>query len=166
MGKIEGEREVQQACCCCVCEKICTIVAAAQFGVYAVYVCATQHSLMMHSGKCVGASERREQTKFMYQLSSTNLMSCCYSAFELLLLLGTWPSACYQRVDVLSQLLQTATLRLSYCLVRGHMLPTTAWRRSLAATISRPATLRLSCCLVRGPLLLDSSSHVGFQNNQ
>ena len=30
-------------------------------------------------------------------------MSYCYSAFELLLL-GTWPSACYQRVDVLSQL--------------------------------------------------------------
>ena len=30
-------------------------------------------------------------------------MSCCSSAFELLL--GTWPSACYQRVDVLSQLL-------------------------------------------------------------
>ena len=27
----------------------------------------------------------------------------CYAAFELLL--GTWPSACYQRVDVLSQLL-------------------------------------------------------------
>ena len=42
----------------------------------------------------------------MYELSSTNLMSCCYSAFELLLL-GTWPSACYQRVDVLSQLLDT-----------------------------------------------------------
>ena len=68
----------------------------------------------------------------MYQLNSTNLMSCCYSEFELLLLLGTWPSACYQRVDVLSQLLQTATLRLSYCLVRGHMLPTTARGRSLA----------------------------------
>ena len=50
VGKIEGEREVQQACCCCVCEKICTIVAAAQFGFYAVYVCTTQHSLMMHSG--------------------------------------------------------------------------------------------------------------------
>ena len=33
VGKIEGEREVQQACCCCVCEKICTTVAAAQFGV-------------------------------------------------------------------------------------------------------------------------------------
>ena len=34
VGKIEGEREVQQACCC-VCEKICTKVAAAaaQFGV-------------------------------------------------------------------------------------------------------------------------------------
>ena len=30
-------------------------------------------------------------------------MSSCYSAFELLLL-DTWPSACYQRVDVLSQL--------------------------------------------------------------
>ena len=29
-------------------------------------------------------------------------MSFCYSAVELLL--GTWPSACYQRVDVLSQL--------------------------------------------------------------
>ena len=27
-----------------------------------------------------------------------------YSAFKLLL--GTWPSACYQRVDVLSQLLE------------------------------------------------------------
>ena len=40
--KIEGEREVQQACCCCVCEKICTTVAAAQFEIYAVYVCATQ----------------------------------------------------------------------------------------------------------------------------
>ena len=82
-------------------------------------------------------------------------MSCCYSAFELLLLLGTWPSACYQRVDVLSQLLQTATLRLSYCLVCGHMLPTTAWGRSLVAT--RPATLRLSCCLVRGHLLIAMS---------
>ena len=51
----------------------------------------------------MGASKRRdEQTKFVYELSSTNLMSCCYSAFELLLL-DTWPSACYQRVDVLSQ---------------------------------------------------------------
>ena len=145
---------MQQACCCCVCEKICTTVAAAQFGVYAVYVCATQHSLMMDSEYCVGASERREQTKFMKQLSTTNLMSCCYSAFKLLLL-GTWPSACYQRVDVLSQLLQIATLRLSYCLVRGHILPTTAWGRSLAAT--RPATLRLSYCLVRGHLLTTSA---------
>ena len=127
MGKIEGEREVKQACCCCVCEKICTAVAAAQFGVYA----------------CV------------LWCRSTNLMSCCYSTSELLLL-GTWLSACYQRVDVLSQLLQTATLRLSYCLVRGHMLPTTAWGRSLAAT--RPATLRLSCyCLVRGHLLTTSA---------
>ena len=50
VGKIEGDREVQQTCRCCVCEKICTTVAAAQFGVYAVYVCPTQHSLMMHSG--------------------------------------------------------------------------------------------------------------------
>ena len=58
-------------------------------------------------------------------------------------------------MDVLSQLLQTATLRLSYCLVRGHLLPTTAWGRSLAAT--RPATLRLSYCLVRGHLLATSA---------
>ena len=33
VGKIEGERGVQQEYCCCVCEKICTTVAAAQFGV-------------------------------------------------------------------------------------------------------------------------------------
>ena len=46
MGKIEGEREVQQACCCCVCEKICTTVAAAQFGVYAVNVCAKQQQFI------------------------------------------------------------------------------------------------------------------------
>ena len=46
-------------------EKMYNRVAAAQFRVYAVYVYATQHSLMMQSGKCVGASERREQTKFM-----------------------------------------------------------------------------------------------------
>ena len=43
VGKIEGEREVQQAWCCCVCEKVCTtVVEAPQFGVYAVYVCAIQ----------------------------------------------------------------------------------------------------------------------------
>ena len=46
VGKIEGEREVQQACCCCACEKMCTTVAAAQFGVYAVYVCATQQQFV------------------------------------------------------------------------------------------------------------------------
>ena len=52
----------------------------------------------------MGANKRRdEQIEFVYELSSTNLMSCCYFAFELLLL-DTWPSACYQRVDVLSQL--------------------------------------------------------------
>ena len=33
------------------CEKICTTVAAAQFGVYAVYVSATQHSLMIAEWK-------------------------------------------------------------------------------------------------------------------
>ena len=42
----------------------------------------------------------------MQQLSSTNLMTCCYFEFELLL--GTWPSACYQRVDVLSQPLDSS----------------------------------------------------------
>ena len=46
MGEIEGEREVQIACCCCVCEKICTTVVGAQFGVYAVYVCATQQQFI------------------------------------------------------------------------------------------------------------------------
>ena len=46
MGKIEGEREVQQACCCCMCEKICTAVEAAQFGIYAVYVCAIQQQFI------------------------------------------------------------------------------------------------------------------------
>ena len=47
MGKIEEEREVQQACCYCVCEKICTtVVAAAQFGVYAVYVCVIQQQFI------------------------------------------------------------------------------------------------------------------------
>ena len=49
----------------------------------------------------------------------------------------------------------TATLRLSYCLVRGHLLPTTARGPSLAAT--RPATLCLSYCLVRGHLLATSA---------
>ena len=100
-------------------------------------------------------------------------MSCCYSAFELLLH-GTWTYACYQRVDVLSQLLDSYSLRLSYCLVRGHVLPTTARGRSLAAT--RPATLRLTYCLVRPSScyqrvdvlsqLLDSSLHVGSRNYQ
>ena len=46
MGNIEAEREVQQARYCCVCEKICTPVAAAQFGVYAGYVCAIQQQFI------------------------------------------------------------------------------------------------------------------------
>ena len=37
-------------------------------------------------------------------------MSCGYSAFELLLL-DTWPSACYQHVDVLSQLIFNIIIR-------------------------------------------------------
>ena len=77
------------------------------------------------------------------------MMSCCYSTFELLLL-GTWPSACYQRVGVDAQLLDTYSA-FEQLLGTSHLLPTTAWGRSLAAT--RPATLPLSYCLVRGHLL-------------
>ena len=47
--KIEGERDVQQACCCCcLCGKYVhlLIVAAAQFGAYAVYVCAIQQQFI------------------------------------------------------------------------------------------------------------------------
>ena len=46
MGEIEGKKEVQKACCCCMCEKIWTAVAAAQFGVHAIYVCAIQQQLI------------------------------------------------------------------------------------------------------------------------
>ena len=60
---------------------------------------------MMHSGYCVGASKRRdEQTKFIYVATEQHKFDeLLHSSFELLLL-DTWPSACYQRVDVLSQL--------------------------------------------------------------
>ena len=54
VGKVEGEREVQRACYCCVCEKICTTTAAAaQFGVYAVYVCATQQQQFIDGGQWI-----------------------------------------------------------------------------------------------------------------
>ena len=46
-GKNRGrERSAASICCCCVCEKICKAVAAAQFGVYAVYVCAIQQQFI------------------------------------------------------------------------------------------------------------------------
>ena len=72
-------------------------------------------------------------------------MSCCHSAFELLLLLGTWPSACYQRVDVLSQLLDIYS---AFELLLG--------------------TWPCACyqCVDFLSQLLDSSLHVGFRNYQ
>ena len=72
-------------------------------------------------------------------------MSCCHSSFELLLLLlGTWPSACYQRVDVLSQLLDIHSAFELHCLERGHVL-------ARVDVVSQ---------------LFDSSLHVGFRNYQ
>ena len=54
MGKIEGEREVQQACWCCVCEKICTTVvaAAAQFG-SRLYRCAPHSIEIINDAKWI-----------------------------------------------------------------------------------------------------------------
>ena len=90
IGNIEGEREVQQACCCCVCEKICTTVVTAQFGVgkkqrwgknsgiersaaSMLLLCVREN--MYDSSRstavwglrcvCIEAGERREQTKFV-----------------------------------------------------------------------------------------------------
>ena len=71
-------------------------------------------------------------------------MSCCYSTFELLL--GTWSSsACYQRVDVLSQLLDSYS---SIDLLLGTW-PFACYQR--VDVLSQ---------------LLDSSLHVGFRNYQ
>ena len=100
-------------------------------------------------------------------------MSCCYSAFKLLLL-GTWPSACYQRVDVLSQLLD------SY-----FAFETTAWYVAICFLPQRGDVLSQlldsysafelllgtwpSACYQRVDVLsrlLDSSLHAGFRNYQ
>ena len=72
-------------------------------------------------------------------------MSCCHSAFELLLLLGTWSSACYQRVDVLSQLLDIYS---AFEILLGTW-PCACYQR--VDVLSQ---------------LSDSSLHVGFQNYQ
>ena len=72
-------------------------------------------------------------------------MSCCHSSFELLLLLGTWPSACYQRVDVLSQLLD---IHSAFELLLGTW-PCACYQR--VDVLSQ---------------LFDSSLHVGFRNYQ
>ena len=70
-------------------------------------------------------------------------MSCYHSSFELLLLLGTWPSACYQRVDVLSQLLD---IHSAFELLLGTW-PCACYQR--VDVLSQ---------------LFDSSFHVGFRN--
>ena len=72
-------------------------------------------------------------------------MSCCHSSFELLLLLGTWPSAGYQRVDVLSQLLDISS---ALELLLGTW-PCACYQR--VDVLSQ---------------LFDSSLHVGFRNYQ
>ena len=72
-------------------------------------------------------------------------MSCCHSSFELLLLLSTWPSACYQRVDVLSQLLDIYS---AFELLLGTW-PCACYQR--VDVLSQ---------------LLDSYLHVGFRNYQ
>ena len=75
-------------------------------------------------------------------------MSCCHSSFELLLLLGTWPSACYQREDVLSQLLDIHSAFELLLLLLG------TWP---CACDQRVDVLSQ---------LFDSSLHVGFRNYQ
>ena len=70
-------------------------------------------------------------------------MSGCYSAFELLL--GTWPSACYQSVDVLSQPLD---IYYAFELLLGTW-PSACYQR--VDVLSQ---------------LLDSPLHVGFRNYQ
>ena len=72
-------------------------------------------------------------------------MSCCHSSFELLLLLGTWPSACYQRVDVLSQLLD---IHSAFELLLG------TWPCACYQSVDVLSQL------------FDSSLHVGFRNYQ
>ena len=70
-------------------------------------------------------------------------LSCCYSAFELLL--GTWPSTCYQRVDVLLQLLD---------IYSAFELLLDTWPSACYQRVDVPSQL------------LDSPLHVGFRNDQ
>ena len=65
----------------------------------------------------------------------------CYAAFELLL--GTWPSACYQRVDVLSQLLD---IYFAFQLLLGTW-PSACYQcvNVLPQLLDRPFRVGLSC---------------------
>ena len=66
----------------------------------------------------------------------------CYSAFELLL--GTWPSVCYQRVDVLSQLLDIYS---AFELLLGTW-PSAFYQRVdvLSQLLDSSLHVGLSCC--------------------
>ena len=98
------------------------------------------------------------------------------SAFDLLLLLlGTWQSACYQRVDVLSQLLDSYS---AFELLLGtwpsasyHSVGTffRSYETSYSAFELLLGTLPSAWYQrvdVPSQLLLDSSLHVGFRNYQ
>ena len=77
-------------------------------------------------------------------------MSCCYSAFELLL--GTWLSVCYQRVDVLSQLLDVYS---AFELLIGAW-PSACYQSVdvLSQLLDIPFHVGLSCCYSAFELLL------------
>ena len=102
-------------------------------------------------------------------------MSCCYSALELLLL-GTWPSACYQRVDVLTQLLDGyAVFELllgTWPSASYHNLGT--FSRSYKTSYfafelllgTWPSAYYQRVDVLSQVFLLDSSLHVGFRNYQ
>ena len=99
-----------------------------------------------------------------------------YSAFELLL--GTWPSACYQRADVLSQLLGSPLhVALSCCYFAFELLlstwPSACYQRVdvLSQLIDIYSAFELllgtwpSACYQRVDVfsqLLDSPLHVGL----
>ena len=83
----------------------------------------------------------------------------CYSAFELLL--GTWPSACYQRVDVLSQLLDIYS---AFQLLLGTW-PSACYQRVevLSQLLDSPLHVGLSCCYFAFELLLGTWPSACYQ---
>ena len=95
--------------------------------------------------------ERCSRYSFILDISSLDVLTLNSSSTQILLvlvrghLLGTWPSACYQRVDVLSQLLD---IHSAFELLLGTW-PCACYQR--VDVLSQ---------------LFDSSLHVGFRNYQ